>query len=149
MGISEDESMDTFESNTIRIVDVVHRLSDECREYLAKRYRDIAIAIPPQELDSVAGILSALANTIRLKMLWLLIQKELPVCLLASILQKDESLISHHLKKLRDLGIVTEYRDGKFRIYRVNREIIDDLKKLIDLSLRVIRYTKSFEVEHD
>lgn len=42
---------------------------------------------------------------------------ELCVCDLAWIVERDDRLVSHHLRSLRSAGLVTSRRDGKMILY--------------------------------
>ena len=91
------------------------------------------------ELNEVAKYLNALSSAIRLAILYIIsIFKEVPVCLIATLLNKDSSLISHHLKYLKTLGLVREKREGKFHVYSINEEVIKELleklKKLLNIN---------------
>ena len=64
---------------------------------------------------------SALANHTRLRCLVLLSRHtELCVCELTHALGASQPHISRHLAQLRELGIVTDRRDGLWVYYRIN-----------------------------
>lgn len=64
---------------------------------------------------------SALANNTRLRCLALLSRhSELCVCELTHALGASQPHISRHLAQLRELGIVTDRREGLWVYYRVN-----------------------------
>lgn len=44
---------------------------------------------------------------------------ELCVCDLAWVAERSENLVSHHLRLLRDAGLVESRRDGKMVVYSV------------------------------
>ena len=44
---------------------------------------------------------------------------ELCVCDLARVTERPENLVSHHLRSLRNAGLVTSRRDGKMVMYAV------------------------------
>ena len=53
---------------------------------------------------------------------------ELCVCDLAWVVERSEKLVSHHVRLLRDGGIVRSRRDGKMVMYSVTkrgRELLD------------------------
>lgn len=68
----------------------------------------------------------------RLKILRLLLEKEICVCELAGILEISQPTVSQHLAKLRALNLVSERREGQWVIYSLNRDILegylDDLR---------------------
>lgn len=61
----------------------------------------------------------ALADPIRLRIILLLLRRDLCVCELTSILGLEQSRISHQLRILRAAGLAEDIRDGKWIIYRV------------------------------
>jgi ubiquinone/menaquinone biosynthesis C-methylase UbiE/DNA-binding transcriptional ArsR family regulator len=65
---------------------------------------------------------SALADTTRCRMLWLLDHQELTVTELCSILQLPQSTVSRHLKTLSDARWVASRRDGTSRYYALAGE---------------------------
>ena len=76
--------------------------------------------------DSPAGcadILRALGDATRLRVLQELLDRPLHVNDLMAKLKSEQSLLSHHLKVLREAGLVTATRDGKAVLYQVASEI--------------------------
>ncbi|ADI32326.1 ArsR/SmtB family transcription factor [Staphylothermus hellenicus] len=85
---------------------------------IMKRRIKKKIVIPNDEkLSKLAKYLSLLSNPIRLKIVFLLSQTELPVCIISSILGLEQSLVSHHLAVLRRANIVGAKSVGKYRLY--------------------------------
>jgi ArsR family transcriptional regulator len=73
----------------------------------------MAVATEPSLLDSF----SALADSTRCRMLWLLERHELTVSELCMVLQLPQSTVSRHLRLLGDGEWVTSRRDGTSRYY--------------------------------
>lgn len=67
--------------------------------------------------QEVARIFEALADPTRLKILFSLSREELCVCDLAYLLGMSLSAVSHQLRTLRNLRLVTARRDGKMVYY--------------------------------
>lgn len=66
----------------------------------------------------------ALANDVRLRCVMLLArQGELCVCELTHALKLSQPKVSRHLATLRELGIVTDRRDGLWIYYRLHPEL--------------------------
>lgn len=77
------------------------------------------------KLPDLARNLSLLGDPTRLRILVSLAHaRELCVCDLADILGMETSAISHQLRKLRDGGLVTNYREGPTIYYRLDSEAI-------------------------
>lgn len=76
--------------------------------------------------------LKALSDLTRLRIVILLLERDLCVCELLFILEMEQSRISHQLRILRDADLVEDIRDGKWIIYRIPREIKPMLQFLLD-----------------
>jgi len=73
-----------------------------------------------ESLLRVAGLselFKALADETRTKILYLLTQRELCVCDLAFILEMSLPAVSHHLRLLKTLRLVSTRREGKQVFY--------------------------------
>jgi DNA-binding transcriptional ArsR family regulator len=69
--------------------------------------------------------LKCICDETRFKMLGLL-QKNKELCVndLVSVLKKDQPLISHHLKSLKQCGMIRSRENGKMTMYSIaNKEI--------------------------
>ena len=66
-----------------------------------------------------ADILRALGDATRLGVLQALLERPLHVNDLMEKLKVEQSLLSHHLKVLREAGLVQATRDGKAVLYQV------------------------------
>ncbi len=85
-------------------------------------------------MEKVVKMFSALSDITRLHIYLLLLEGELCVCELGSILGMEQSRISHGLRVLREADLVDSQREGKWIIYSANpktveSEIIQGLKK--------------------
>ncbi|HBE20917.1 MAG TPA: ArsR family transcriptional regulator [Cyanobacteria bacterium UBA11149] len=85
--------------------------------------------------------LKVLADTTRLAVLQILMDGPKYVSEINAVLQIEQSLLSHHLKILRDEGFVEATRDGKSVLYHFIppiREVNDD--KVIDLGCCLLSF---------
>jgi len=76
--------------------------------------------------------LKAMADPTRLRILRLLLQRDLCVCELMFILKMEQSRISHQLRILRDAGLVEDNREGKWMTYRLSDEARSNLEVLLN-----------------
>lgn len=85
----------------------------------AERVRGVRARLaPPDEAARIAGVFGVLADPSRCRLVMALIEAgELCVCDLAATLDMTESNASHHLRVLRDHGIVKGRREGKMVFY--------------------------------
>jgi DNA-binding transcriptional ArsR family regulator len=74
--------------------------------------------LPPSAAWVAAGRARALGDPTRLTLAAALAHaEELCVCDLAWIAERSQNLVSHHLRALRDAGLVDSRRDGKMVLY--------------------------------
>ena len=71
--------------------------------------------------------LRALADPMRWRILELLAREELCVCHLVETLGATQPLVSHHLKALRDAGLVTTDRYRYWTYYRLRPDALSAL----------------------
>lgn len=80
-------------------------------------------------------IFRALSDPTRLRIILLLLEKNLCVCELLFILDMEQSRISHQLRILRDAELVEDIRDGKWIVYSIPNEVREKLQFLSSLFL--------------
>jgi len=80
--------------------------------------------------------LKLISDTNRLRILCLLTKKELCVCRIFEALRLSQNLVSHHLAKLKEAGILDERKEGTFVIYSVNRKSLKRYKKIFNLIIK-------------
>lgn len=82
---------------------------------------DALRALEPSEsaVEKQATVFKALANEDRLKVLNALRDSECCGCELQVILDAPQSTVATHLRKLKNAGIVTSRRKGKWSYYRI------------------------------
>src|SRR5262245_30704489 len=83
-----------------------------------------------QSDELVLQMLKALADESRLALLRRLQQHEYSVGDLAAQIALSEPTVSHHLTKLREVGLVTLRMAGNQRFYRVNERGLEKFKRL-------------------
>lgn len=76
-------------------------------------------------------VYSALANPTRLAILERLNESDMNVTQLTEALGQEQSMISHNLKSLLKCQLVYSKREGKSRIYSLNRNTIDKLFEIV------------------
>ena len=70
-----------------------------------------------QELLDLAEFFKIFGDSTRIKILYVLSQSEMCVCDIANLLQMGQSAISHQLRVLKQMRLVTFRRDGKTVFY--------------------------------
>jgi DNA-binding transcriptional ArsR family regulator len=84
-------------------------------------------AIPARQLDRLVLIYKALADSTRLKIAMALKRGEMCVCDLAALLGLSESAVSHQIRRLKDLALVKNRRDGQILYYSLDDHHVDEL----------------------
>lgn len=85
----------------------------------------------PTDTDTLVHFLKVLADPSRLRILGLLAQAEHGVDELASLLALKAPTVSHHLKRLRELDLVTMRPEGTQRFYRLNEATLQGLARTL------------------
>lgn len=93
-------------------------------------------ALPATEIEDLSQIFKALADPSRLRLLYALAREEMCVCDLSALLEITESAVSHQLRLLRTLQIVTNRREGTVLYYRLKDRHVTEL---IALALEHLR----------
>ena len=82
------------------------------------------------EVREQTATLAALGDEIRLKMIRLLAQHEaLCVCELEQVFEVEQPTISHHLRVLREAGLVDVQRRGTWAYYSLRRDAVKRLTR--------------------
>lgn len=75
--------------------------------------------------------LRALADEKRLRIVALLAGGERCVCELQDALAAGQSLLSFHLRTLKEAGLVTDRREGRWVYYALDRETVGELEDFL------------------
>jgi len=70
-----------------------------------------------QRLSTTPSLFRAFADATRLRLINLLIEREMCVCSLCEVLEEIQPKVSRHLAYLRRVGLVTVRREGKWKYY--------------------------------
>jgi ArsR family transcriptional regulator len=84
-----------------------------------------------KELERVARWFHALSDETRLQIIERLSDGEQCVCDLTDMLDTGQSRLSFHLKALKDAGLLTDRRDGRWVYYSLNPEVIEEVDQFI------------------
>lgn len=77
-------------------------------------------------------IFKALCDENRARIVCLLINRELCVCEIETILDMTQSNVSRHLNKLKSVGIVSIRKDSQWVYYRINDGFLEGHRKLFE-----------------
>ncbi len=76
------------------------------------------------EVERLARLVHALSDETRLRIVAKLLTGEQCVCNLTDALDAGQSRLSFHLKTLKDAGLVSDRRDGRWIHYSLNHEAL-------------------------
>ncbi len=80
-----------------------------------------------QALAGLTDLFAALGDPTRLRIIAALASRELCVCDLAAAIGQTESAVSHHLRILRELGLVRSRREGRLVYYALDDDHVSVL----------------------
>lgn len=78
-----------------------------------------------------AQLFHALSDAARLEIIQILLDGEHCVCDLQSHLDVAQSRLSYHLKVLKEAGIVSDRREGRWAYYTLQRDAFVEAEKLL------------------
>ena len=91
-----------------------------------------------KEFGVVAEVFSQLGDPNRLRIFWMLCHCEECVINIAAMMEMSSPAVSHHLRLLRDTGLVTARREGKEVFYRAaETEVSRMLHQMIEQTMRI------------
>lgn len=95
------------------------------------------VEIDYQKLQISSEILRALAHPLRIKILGFIDQHdELNVNKIYNTLDLEQSITSQHLRILRNVGLVTAQKEGKFMYYKINYDHVEQVVRAVKRFLR-------------
>ena len=91
------------------------------------------------EMDDLIKTAKSLADSTRVRIVAALLERELCVCELCDSLGVTQSTLSTHLQVIRDAGLVSARKEGKWMYYAIQpgaRVVLKGLFKAFELSLK-------------
>ena len=89
------------------------------------------------EIEEYASFLRTIANPIRMKILLILLNREWACnCEFESVLDIHQTLVSHHLRKLRSKGLIVYKKQGQWKLYKLTKQAkkwLEELVKIMEL----------------
>ena len=86
----------------------------------------------PRNVEQALGLFRALGDETRLRLIERLRDGEQCVCDLTDELGASQSRLSFHLKALKDAGLVTDRKDGRWVYYALKPEALALVGRLIE-----------------
>lgn len=98
--------------------------------HLERVARARAEAIGEKDLDRLALTYKIMGDPTRLKIILALRGGEMCVCDIAAFIGLSESAVSHQLRRLRELSLVSPRRDGQILYYSLDDAHVMDLVRV-------------------
>ena len=88
-----------------------------------------------EQAEATAALFRAVADPARVKIVNLLATTDEPVCAceFEPALGLSQPTVSHHLKKLTDVGLLEREQRGKWAYFSLSREAMDGLASLVQI----------------
>jgi len=83
------------------------------------------------DIPRIAQLCNALADKARVEIIARLLDGEKCVCDLSDALETGQSRLSYHLRVLKDVGLVTDRRDGRWSFYTLERTAFLEVEVLL------------------
>lgn len=91
-----------------------------------------------KEFGVVAELFDQLSDPTRLRIFWMLCHCEECVINIAAMLDMSSPAVSHHLRSLRDSGLIISHREGKEVFYRAgDGEVVQLLHHMIEQTMSI------------
>lgn len=91
------------------------------------------LTMQPTKLARAIQIFHALSDETRLRLIERLKKNgEQCVCDLTDVFKTGQSRLSFHLKVLKEAGLVTDRREGRWMYYSLSPGAIDELQEFVD-----------------
>ena len=100
-----------------------------------------------QKTFDIERFFQALGDNTRLRLLNLMGDQEICVCYFVEILDQPQPKISRHLAYLRNAGIVTTRRDGKWMHYRIVMPPNEGAAKVLRETLQWFKEEKTMQAD--
>ena len=84
------------------------------------------------DLKDTVNFLRVISEENRIKILCLLKKEEMCVCNIWQYLGMSQNLTSHHLKILKEFGVISSRREGLKVFYKLNEKVVKKYLKLLD-----------------
>jgi ArsR family transcriptional regulator len=100
----------------------------------------------PKSFD-MAQLFAALADRTRLRLLNLMDGREVCVCYFVEILKQGQPKISRHLAYMRNAGIVSARREGKWMHYSIERPGDAGAATILDATLASLKLDREMQMD--
>lgn len=100
-------------------------------------------------MKNLVNFFRAMGEDTRVKIITMLLKEEMCICELLEALGLSQSAVSHHVKILKQAGLVNDRRDGKWTFYSINKDgfaaHIDSLQEKFIIPIEKYKYEQKLE----
>jgi ArsR family transcriptional regulator len=89
------------------------------------------MSVTAVNVGRIAELCNALADEARVEIVVRLLDGEKCVCDLQDALDAGQSRLSYHLKVLKEAGLVTDRREGRWSYYTLERDAFLEIEQMI------------------
>lgn len=82
----------------------------------------------PKDVNRLATVFHALSDVTRIRIVEMLLTGEQCVCDLTETLDAAQSRLSFHMKVLKEAGLITDRREGRWVFYMLNAQLLTELE---------------------
>jgi DNA-binding transcriptional ArsR family regulator len=100
-----------------------------------------------EQFQTLLQFFKVLADESRLKIVGILANQECSVEELATLMQLKEPTVSHHLAKLKEVNLVTMRPDGNSRLYQLDSEALENIRKEMFTSEKIASLIEHIDIE--
>jgi ArsR family transcriptional regulator len=101
-----------------------------------------------EEGEAMVDIFKALSEESRLRILTLLMEREMCVCEIEVCLSMTQSNASRHLTVLKNCGILQYYKKGQWAYYRISKSFITEHKILWEYLQQTLVELPTYKADH-
>lgn len=113
------------------VIPIERKLGERCCDPAARS------RIPSHQARETASGFEIFAHPVRLQLLDVLARNEGRVCVcdLQAAVPVKQPTVSHHLRLLREAGLVHSEKSGQWVYYRVRRDVLQELSRRVSETL--------------
>lgn len=124
----------------VKVKKLLEELNEKQRKTVQKCLASCEILDLEEEVETelsleLINFVKVLSNPIRAGIIKMLKKRWMCVCLIAKALNQDQTLISHHLRTLKNMNLLHERREGKLRFYKTNMEELKKYLSILEMEL--------------
>lgn len=90
-------------------------------------------SLTPREAERCARVFAALGDPVRLRLYTMIASSDVEVCACSFVdaVERSQPTVSHHLKVLRDSGLIIGTKRGTWVWYRANPDLAGEIAQLL------------------